>query len=77
MPWSIFGSLSRHHGESVDPDLFERIKDLLDSVLGVGPWTIVAGLGVLILLMPLSVVVFYLAQRRRHPDPGAPDSDEP
>jgi hypothetical protein len=65
MPWSILGSLAGHHGESVDPDLFERIKDLLDSLPGVGPWTIVAGLGLLILLMPLSVVVFYLLQQRR------------
>jgi hypothetical protein len=78
MPRSIFGSLARHHGEAVDPDLFERIKGLLDSVLEVGPWTIVAGLGALILLMPLSVVVFYLAQRRRlsGADPPAQEREE-
>ena len=76
MPWTVLGSLARHHGESVDPDLFERIKDLLDSVLGVGPWAIVVGLGVLILLMPLSVAVFYLAQRRRRSGPHVLDPDE-
>ncbi len=76
MSWTILGSLARHHGESVDSDLFERIKDLLDSMLGVGPWTIVAGLGALILLIPLSVVVFYLTQRRRHPGAGVRDPDE-
>ncbi len=75
MSWSILGSMARHHGEAVDPDLFDRIKDLLDSVLVVGPWTIVAGLGVLILLMPVSVVVFYLVQRRRHPGPRVPGPD--
>ena len=78
MLWSFYSSVAAHHGEAADPELMERIKDLMDSLLGTGPWAIVAGLSVLILLMPLSIVAFYLIQRRRHPGarPRRPDQDE-
>jgi hypothetical protein len=53
-----------HQGDA-DPTLLAWIKDQLDHLLGLGPWTVVALLGLLLLLMPLGVVAFYLAQQRR------------
>jgi|TARA_Y100000031_G_scaffold129752_1_gene148999 hypothetical protein len=78
MPWPFLSSVAAHHGEAADPDLLEQIKNLLDHLLGVGPWTIVVGLGVVILLMPLSIVAFYLVQKRRHSSAGPrrPDRGE-
>ncbi len=78
MPWSIFRSVTAHHSETPDPDLLEWIKGLVDHLLGGGPWTMVAGLGLLMLLMPLSVVVLYVVQQRRHSaaDPRRPDQEE-
>ncbi len=78
MPWPFFSSVAVHHGEAADPDLLERIKNLLDHLLGAGPWSIVAGLAVLILFMPLSIVALYLVQQRRHSSAGPrqPDRDD-
>ena len=61
----ILWSMARHHGEAADPDLLEWIKDRLDHLLGLGPWTVVAVVGLLVLLIPISVVVLYLVQRRQ------------
>ena len=69
-------SISAHHSEAVDPDLLEWIKDRLDHILNFGPWTIVAGLSVLIILMPVSIIAFYLVQQRRQ-SAVAPDQREP
>ena len=60
-------SVALHHGEAADPDLLEWIKDLLDYVFNLGPWTVVAVLALIIMLIPISIVVFYLLQQRRHP----------
>ena len=78
MPWPFYSSVAAHHGEAVDPELMERIKDLMDHLLGTGPWAVVAGLGLLILLMPLSIVALYLVQQRRHSSAGPrqPDRDD-
>lgn len=65
MSWSILLSALIHHGEAVDPALLEWIKDTLDHLIGLGPWTVIIGIGLLVLLMPLSLVVFYLVQSRR------------
>ncbi len=78
MPWSILWSIAAHHGEPADPDLVEWVKARLDHLLDVGPWTVVAGLGLLILLIPLAGVAVYLLQQRRHPgaSPRRPDREE-
>ncbi len=65
MFWGVILSVARHHGEAADPVLLEWIKATLDQILNLGPWTLVALLGSLILLMPLGLVVFYLFQQRR------------
>ena len=59
-------SVAAHHGETADPDLLEWIKDRLDNIFNLGPWTAVAVLALIIVLIPLSIIVIYLIQQRRH-----------
>ena len=65
MLWTIIWSIAAHHSEAVDPDLITWLKDRLDHLLGLGPWTVVAGLSILILLIPASIIGLYLMQQRR------------
>ena len=43
------------------------IKQVLDQMIGLGPWTVVAGLGLIVVAIPVAVVAVYLFQRRRYP----------
>lgn len=65
-PWALFLSIAAHHSEPADPDLLEWIKDRLDHIFDLGPWTAVAALALIILLIPASIVIFYFIQQRRH-----------
>ena len=65
MLWPFIWSIATHHSEAVDPDLITWLKDRLDHLLGLGPWTVVAGLSVLIVLIPASIMGIYLMQQRR------------
>ncbi len=49
-------SVHMHHTESVDPTLVVWINDLLHDLLGWGPWTFVAVLGIAIVLIPLWLI---------------------
>ncbi|MCH7713917.1 MAG: hypothetical protein IIC99_09875 [Chloroflexi bacterium] len=60
-------SIAAHHGESADPRLLGWIKHLFDQVITVGPWTVVVGLGLIIVAIPVAVVAAYLFQRGRYP----------
>jgi len=60
----VLGWVGSHQGEA-DPDLLAWIKSQLDYLFGIGPWAIVALLGLLVLAIPLSIVLFYLTQHRR------------
>ncbi len=62
--WSVILTVSAHHGET-DPTLLAWIKELLDQLIGLGPWTVVVMIGLLILAMPVGLVAFYLIQQRR------------
>jgi hypothetical protein len=72
----VLGWVATHQGEA-DPDLLEWIKARLDQLLGMGPWTIVTLLGLLVLAIPLSIVVFYLIQRRRAGSPARQPTRRP
>ena len=61
---SVILAVTAHHGEA-DPRLLAWIKDLLDQLIGLGPWTVVVLIGLLILAMPIGLLVFYLVQQRR------------
>ena len=58
-------SVPTHHSEAADPDLLHWIKGVLDHLVGVGPWIAVALLGLLVIAIPASIVIFYLVQQRR------------
>jgi hypothetical protein len=58
-------SVLKHHGEAADPDLLHWIKGVLDQLVGVGPWIAVALLGLLVVAIPASIVIFYLVRQRR------------
>ena len=76
--WATVISVSGHHGEAADPDLLEWIKGFLDHAFDLGPWTVVAVLGLLIVSIPLGISAFYLLQQRRgsrRTDPSEPDDD--
>ena len=71
-------SVATHHGEAVDPDLLEWIKDRLDHIFNLGPWTAVAVLALIILLIPSSIIIFYLIQQRRETmaQPPSPEGED-
>jgi hypothetical protein len=52
-----------HHSESIDPTLLDWIRHEIDSIVGLGPSTIVLILGVLIVSFPVLVL---LSARRQH-----------
>jgi len=60
-------SVTAHHGEAADPRLLAWIKHVLDQVINVGPWTVVAGVGLIVVAIPVVVVAVYLFQSRRYP----------
>ena len=65
-PWTVFLSVASHHSEPADPDLLEWIKEFIDQLFQLGPWTIVAILALIILLIPVGIIAVYLFQQRRH-----------
>ena len=65
-PWTVFLSIAAHHSEPADPDLLEWIKEFIDHLFQLGPWTIVAILALIILLIPVAIISVYLVQQRRH-----------
>ena len=59
-------SILAHHSEPADPELLEWIIHQLDALLGVGPIAMVVALGLVIVAIPVSIMVAYLALRFRH-----------
>ena len=53
------------HGGALDIHLLEWIKDLLDDILGLGDWAVVALIGAVILVIPVVLMALYLSQRKR------------
>ena len=68
-------SIATHHSEAVDPELLEWIKDRLDHILNLGPWTAVAALALIILLIPFSIIIFYVIQQRRQATSQPPSTE--
>ena len=64
MSWGPVLSVAAHGGE-LDIHLLEGIKDLLDDILGLGDWGVVALIGAVILVIPVVLVALYLFQRKR------------
>ena len=63
MSWGPVLSVAAHGGE-LDIHLLGWINDLLDDILGLGGWTVVALIGAVILVIPVVLVALYLFQRK-------------
>ena len=59
-------SIFAHHSEPGDPILMEWIKHQIDAIVGLGPGTIVFGLGLIVVAIPVGIMAVYLSQRIRH-----------
>jgi hypothetical protein len=70
MGWSVLNTALAHHGEAADPTLLKWIKDVLDHLLGLGPWAVIIVLGLIIVLLPVGLVTFYLWQLRNDDSGG-------
>jgi hypothetical protein len=64
MLWAILGSVASHHGDAADPELLIWIKDRLDELANLGPWLVVALIGLVIVAIPVVLVVGYFSQGR-------------
>ena len=74
MLWGSLSSIAAHQGE-LDVHLLGWIKDLLDDLLGLGDWAVVALTGAVILVIPVGLIVLYFSQRRRGSyDPAGDES---
>ena len=74
MFWGSLSSIVPHQGE-LDVHLLGWIKDLLDDLLGLSDWAVVALTGAVILVIPLGLVLLYFSQRRRGSyDPAGDES---
>ena len=78
MLWAILASVAAHHGDSANPDLLVWIKQRLDNLTDLGPWMIVVLVGLIIVAIPISLVLFYFSQNRHPPSETYPATgDEP
>ena len=57
---TILWSISTHYSGDADAELLEWIKDWFDHTIGLGPWTMVILIALIIIAIPVSVMVFYL-----------------
>lgn len=65
-----------HQGDSANPELLHWIKDHLDQLIGAGPWLVVGVIVAIIVAIPLSIILFYLIQKKRRgpiPKESLPD----
>ena len=67
MLWTILASVTAHHGDPANPDLLVWIKQRVDNLAELGPWLVVALVGLIILAIPVSIVLFYFSQNRHVP----------
>lgn len=52
-------AVGRHHDEIPDAAFLEWLQGQLAHLIGLGPWTVVVLVGLLVVAMPLGLVVFY------------------
>ena len=64
MLWGPLLSIAAHQGE-LDVHLLGWIKDMLDGLLGLSDWAVVALTGAVILIIPVGLLALYFSQRKR------------
>ena len=62
----MFSLKSVHHQEVADPILRSWIRDQIDATTGLSPVVIVGLIAGFILLIPTTIVIFYLRVYRKH-----------
>ncbi len=66
--------MAAHQGE-LDVHLLGWIKDMLDDLLGLSNWAVVALAGAVILVIPVGLLALYFSQRKRgRYDPAGDES---
>lgn len=60
-----FRMLLLHQGDAADAELIHWLKDRMDEILGLGPWTMVGAMGAIVIAIPLAIGLFYYYQHRR------------
>ena len=74
MLWGSLLSIAAHQGE-LDVHLLGWIKDMLDDLLGLGDWAVVALTGAVILVIPVGLLALYFSQcKRGGNDPAGDES---
>jgi hypothetical protein len=53
-----------HHSESVDPTLWKWIQHQIDVTTGLSAITIVIILGIIVVAIPLTVIIFAMRSRK-------------
>lgn len=56
-----------HHEEVADPAVLEKVKHQLDAILGLGGGASAALFGIILLLIPVSILAFYYFYWRKMP----------
>ena len=75
MPTSVFSFILAHQGDAADPELLRWIKVQLAHIFGLGPWSVVAIMGFIILAIPIFVGAVYLMQANRRAAADTIDSE--
>ena len=68
-PVQFLGSILLHQGDAADPELIHWLKDQMDEILGLGPWTMVIITSGIVIAIPVAIGLFYFYQQRRHGSP--------
>ena len=58
-------SVGKHHGEAGDPVLLEWVKLRMDQLITLDPIAFIGILAMVIVAIPVSIMLFYLYQRRK------------
>ena len=68
-PVQFLSSILLHQGDAADPELIHWLKDQMDEILGLGPWTMVIITSGIVIAIPVAILLFYFYQQRRHGSP--------
>jgi hypothetical protein len=65
-----------HHSESVDPTLWKWIQHQIDVTTGLSAITIVIILGIIVVAIPLTVIIFAMRSRKHAESRVSADDSE-
>ncbi len=62
---ALFNLILLHQGDAADPELIHWLKDRMDEIFGVGPWTMVGATAGIVIAIPAAIGLLYLYQQRQ------------